>query len=302
MRKTATAVTLVLAFLLALAETLLIQNATNELIVRGQPDTNGNTINDGNPDASITITLPKSKVYNTENVTVAFTIESKVPPLGHFTGGLFDPFLRYGCLLDYDCSKLTLGFPNSNVDIVLSYNGKSNVSTCNATLTKLSQGPHNITAWVQKELNYLSYGLPVGSVFSTVSFHVDSVPPHIMILSPETKAYNTSDVTLDFTINETFSQTSYSLDGQENITAAGNVTLTRLSGGAHNVTVYATDDAGNTGTSETVYFNVDVPEPFPTVSLIAVSAIVVVAAVGLLLFFKKRKHHSLTSFTTLNSN
>lgn len=140
----------------------------------GETDTDGNTKNEGNIEANITITSPENKVYNTENVTVAYTIESEVQPLGHFTGGLFDPFLRYACFLDYDSSKLSPGFPTSSVEIILSYNSENSVSTCSGTLTKLTQGPHNITAWVQKELNYLSYGLPVGSAFSTVTFYVDS--------------------------------------------------------------------------------------------------------------------------------
>ena len=46
--------------------------------------------------------------------------------------------------------------------------------------------------------------------------------------------------------------------------------------------------AGNVGSSETVYFTVDVPESFPVVPVIAVVAVVV--GVGLLVYFKKRKN------------
>jgi hypothetical protein len=46
--------------------------------------------------------------------------------------------------------------------------------------------------------------------------------------------------------------------------------------------------AGNIGSSETVYFTVDVPESFPVVPVIAVVAVVVGA--GLMVYFKKRKH------------
>jgi hypothetical protein len=65
------------------------------------------------------------------------------------------------------------------------------------------------------------------------------------------------------------------------------LTLEGLLDGAHNLTLFATDAAGNIGSSETMYFTVDVPEP-PVVPVIAVAAIVI--GVGLLVYFKKRKH------------
>jgi hypothetical protein len=68
------------------------------------------------------------------------------------------------------------------------------------------------------------------------------------------------------------------------------MTLPQLSNGAHNVTVYAADEAGNMGASEAVTFTVAVPEPFPTVPVAVASvAAVAVASVGLLVYFKKRK-------------
>jgi hypothetical protein len=83
----------------------------------------------------------------------------------------------------------------------------------------------------------------------------------------------------------------YSFDGQDNVTIAGNVTLSGLSNGLHNVTVYAKDTFGNEGASETITFNVEVPEPFPTALVVAASvATVAVMGVGLLVYFKKRKH------------
>jgi hypothetical protein len=123
---------------------------------------------------------------------------------------------------------------------------------------------------------------------STVNFTVD-LPPKISMLSLKNKTYSTSNVTLDFTINEPISAATYSLDGKENVTIAGITTLTSLSNGVHNVTVYAWDVAGNAGASETIYFNVEVPEPFPTALVIASIAGVAVGAVGLIVYFRKRK-------------
>ena len=124
---------------------------------------------------------------------------------------------------------------------------------------------------------------------SAVNFTIDTTPPEISVLRMENVTYDTSDVPLSFTTNESGSQTWYSLDGKENVTFAGNTILTRLSEGEHKVTVYATDKAGNTGASETVTFTVSKPEPLPT-NLVATSAasITVFGAV-LLVYFRKHK-------------
>ena len=81
---------------------------------------------------------------------------------------------------------------------------------------------------------------------------------------------------------------SYSLDGQDNVTVAGNATLSGLPNGSHNLTLYVTDKSGNIGASDIIYFRVEVPEPFPTTLVIAV-VITMVVGVGLLFYFKKRK-------------
>jgi hypothetical protein len=81
----------------------------------------------------------------------------------------------------------------------------------------------------------------------------------------------------------------YSLDSQPKVQITGNTTLTGLSNGAHNLTVYAQDVAGNTGVSETVYFRVEIP--FPTAPVAVASAVTVaVVGVGLLVYFKRRDH------------
>lgn len=124
-----------------------------------------------------------------------------------------------------------------------------------------------------------------------VNFTVDTTSPSISVLSPQNKTYDTANVTLNLTVSEAASQVSYVLDGEENhLPTEGDSTLTGLSNGEHNVTVCATDLAGNAGASETVYFAVKVPEPFPTVSVLVASIItIVVVVVGLLIYFKKRR-------------
>jgi hypothetical protein len=119
---------------------------------------------------------------------------------------------------------------------------------------------------------------------SSVRFTIDTIAPSILSLSVENKTYATSDVPLTLTTNEPVSQVTYSLDGQTNVTVAGNATLTGLSDGAHNITVYATDNAGNTGASETLYFTIDAPEPFLTELVTVAGASVGFVSVGLFFY------------------
>jgi hypothetical protein len=119
----------------------------------------------------------------------------------------------------------------------------------------------------------------------------DTVPPHISIVSPENKVYNASSVPLTFLIYETSSSMSYSLDGQDNNTIAGNTTLSELPNGVHNLTVYVTDRSGNTGASETVYFSVDVPEPFPTLLVVSVSGVSITGVAVCVFYYRKKRNH-----------
>lgn len=119
----------------------------------------------------------------------------------------------------------------------------------------------------------------------------DITPPEVAVVSPENKTYEIFDVPLNFTINESVSQIKYSLNGEDNVTIAGNTTLANVTYGDHKVTVYATDNAGNTGASETITFTVSKPpEPFPVAPVAAASGVsVAIIGAGILLYFKKRK-------------
>jgi outer membrane protein assembly factor BamB len=115
-----------------------------------------------------------------------------------------------------------------------------------------------------------------------------TTPPKISVLSPLSQTYNESSVSLVFTVDKPVNWTGYSLDARENVSIAGNTTLTGLSSGAHNVTVYAEDLFGNIGASVTVVFTA---ETFPILP-VAVASVTIVVVVGavLLVYFRKRKH------------
>ena len=127
--------------------------------------------------------------------------------------------------------------------------------------------------------------------FSTVRFIKDLVSPRISFLSPPNGTYVTSDVELDFTVSEAASEILYCLDGKENQTVTGSLALTGLAEGAHNVTLYAADLAGNAAAPKTLFFSVDLPESFPVVPVAASIATVAIVSFGLgfLAYFKKRK-------------
>lgn len=94
----------------------------------------------------------------------------------------------------------------------------------------------------------------------------DAMPPTISILSPKNKRYAVTDVPLAFTVSELTLWMGYSLDGQANVTIAGNTTLTGLYYGTHNIVVYAKDSAGNIGSSGMVYFAIGT---LPSISILS---------------------------------
>ena len=121
-------------------------------------------------------------------------------------------------------------------------------------------------------------------------FGYGTVPPNVDVVSPETNGtYLSGNVSLVFAVNRPASWIRYSLDGQGNITVNGNVTLSGLTSGLHNVTVYVRDEFENVGLSKTISFTV--AESFPTVPVAAASvAVVASVSAGILVYFKKRRH------------
>jgi hypothetical protein len=149
----------------------------------------------------------------------------------------------------------------------------------------LSDGWHTL-----KVYSIFSDILPV---FSTVNFTVDTTPPNVSILSLQNKIYNSSDTPLIFTINETASLITYTMDGKV-FTIDGNTTLTKLQNGDHKLTVYATDEAGNAGASETIDFNVEAPLP-SELAFVIIPPMALVLIGGLSLLIYLRKHNQSTA-------
>lgn len=105
--------------------------------------------------------------------------------------------------------------------------------------------------------------------------------------------YNITDVPLSFATGNSVNWVGYSIEGKKNATINGNTTLTGLSNGLHNVTIYANDTFGNMGASQTVTFTIAKPEPFPTATVAVISGTSsIVVTIGCLLVYIKRHKRS----------
>ncbi len=114
------------------------------------------------------------------------------------------------------------------------------------------------------------------------------IKPNVVVIFPVDQKYNESSVPLTFVVDKPVSSMQYSLDGQQNVTVDGNLTLTGLSNGVHNVTVYAKDALGGFAASETVQFSVSSLD-YLIVPVAGVGVASAVAfGVGLTYYLKKR--------------
>ena len=235
---------------------------------------------------TISIISPKNDVaYVSNNVSLTFNVS--IPEVNNGTVWLAEVYYKTSWQ-----SSETYVRESSNLASLYS-------ETFSINLTNLTEGPR----WI--EIHAVGQGghvtrevcrFPFSTIYqvffklpnsSMVNFTIDTTPPEISIPYIENNTYSEVSIPLSFITNEPISQATYSLDGQENVTVAGNTTLTELSRGDHNVTVYAKDEAGNVGASETIWFSV--AEPFPFVPVAVASVIVVFVVMGLIVYFKKRK-------------
>ncbi len=152
------------------------------------------------------------------------------------------------------------------------------------TLGNLSEGSH--------EVRFYCSASTLGSIYDTVAcFTIEAHAPIVSVLSPKNTTYETNAFPLNVTVNEDVLQIRYSLDGKENVTAAGNTTLPDLPKGVHNVTVYAVDKVGKIGASDTIAFTVEKPGSFPwlPIAVLSVAVAAVVAAIAVVYLKKHRR-------------
>ena len=243
---------------------------------------------------SIRIFFPENGVRYVNPVLLRFSVE---------VDGVFGQFGNVGVSVDGGVVKSVTDFESkSSRQIEPYWYSTRTLAAAHVALPTLPEGEHNATVYY----GWQHLGIPENPsleryevyAHATVTFvirNIDTTAPSISIESPFDNVTCCASVELTFFTNETVVWMGYSLDGQDNVTITGNTTLTDLPNGAHNVTVHATDLAGNTGVSETIIFTVDVPEPFPTVPVASAFIAVIVVVAGLLVYFKKRKREGVPS-------
>lgn len=143
---------------------------------------------------------------------------------------------------------------------VLSWAGYSLDNQANVTITddlqveNISNGQHEIIIFANDTLGNMGSS-------ERVFFSIDVLGPQITIIIPLNQTYSTRDIQLVFITDESVDRVSYVLDGKEELSISGNITLPALTDGSHWVTVFAVDEYGNSNTSETIFFTVST---FPT--------------------------------------
>ena len=167
----------------------------------------------------IKISSPTNAIYNVPNVFLDFVVDEQTSWIGY------------------------------------SLDGQNNQTISGPTSISLSEGSHELVVYA----NDTSGNMGKSSV---VSFIIqfppqDTTPPIITVISPEVKTYSTLEINLNFIVSEQVSLISYSLDGQ-NRTITGNTTLSIPNEGQYTITVYATDNAGNMGSSDPIQFEIKI--------------------------------------------
>jgi N-acetylneuraminic acid mutarotase len=128
------------------------------------------------------------------------------------------------------------------------YDPKTNAWT---TAASMPTARYDAAVAVVDDLLYVIGGGEAASAIATneqyTPFGYGTISPEVSVVSPENRIYNSSSVSLIFTVDKPAVRLGYSLDGQGNVTINGNVTLNGLATGVHNVTVYALDNYGISG-------------------------------------------------------
>jgi len=154
----------------------------------------------------------------------------------------------------------------------------------NVTISGLPEGAHTVKLCAEDTAGNIGTSSVIH--FTIRAYPIDSKPPTISIVSPENKTYDTTEIPLTLTADETISGIAYSLDGQTNVTITGEITssacvhvISGLPEGSHTLIVYARDTAGNAATSGIMYFAIE-PKQTESSQLWVVAVIAMVAGLA----------------------
>jgi len=148
-----------------------------------------------------------------------------------------------------------------------------------SVLENLTEGNHTLTVYSQDAVGeWMSY---------SVEFMVDThFKSPLLVVSPQNRTYTTSEVDVTFVCGEEIRFADYQLNGRGD-PLYENFTLSGLSIGEHKLKVVVWTVRGVF--SQTLYFSILEPEPFPTTLIVISIAAIVVIGVGFFVYFKKIK-------------
>ena len=206
----------------------------------------------------ITMINPQNNTLYNSNIAISFNVSKPITPKGECS-------IMY---IGYDLDNNTKDFSVEFSDWLKNRGNYTYTSPQQFIFSQnfnLSEGNHSLV--VHSTTAFLPGSMTVYYLHSssTVSFMVDTTSPSISNISIENKTYTTTEIPLDFNVNETTSWLGYSIDIQANTTVTGNSTLTGLMDGSHSLVVYANDTAGNMGVSDIINFTVDTTPPTITI-------------------------------------
>jgi hypothetical protein len=217
-------------------------------------------VSDENPNYGYTITSPLSnQTYTTGLLTLKIAFLTFFGPNSNFgSDGYY--------FITYSIDGGEIRIPKASISYELSkYTFDFNHLEATAILPQLTEGYHTLTVTAREP--YIIKG------HSGYYYHKDRVdfavaqPLTIMNLSIKNETYKQNSLNLNFTTDQPTSWMAYSIDEQANMTINGNASLTELTSGQHNITIYANSTFGSIGKSETVNFTIaNEPEPFPIIA------------------------------------
>ncbi len=132
--------------------------------------------------------------------------------------------------------------------------------------------------------NFLTITSSINITFNSTLLTSNITTLEVLVLSPKNTTYPDTDLVLSCQFNKEVTKTSYILDGVKNITFTGDIILTDLSPGNHQLIVYAQDQTGIIKASETIMFTI---KPHP--SILVVISLSLVGIVGLTLIITATK-------------
>ena len=133
-----------------------------------------------------------------------------------------------------------------------SVDSNSSYNTTNLTLTMqgIQIGSHNLTVFCRDELGNVNQ--------SDVSFSVNTIPPQIYIISPESRVYyNTTSILVNLS-NSSDAVSVWFNNGTANITYTGAANYT-FREGSTNLTAYAREAAGSTNSTSVNFTIITIP-------------------------------------------